>query len=180
MEMVCTPEVEEYAMNFSKKKSWTTDEKRIVTLLLEGDSEFLHCLRRQLTPPFFLWVERRSPSTKPQVYKTPPNEYVIDIVFDGSLEDDFSAGSDLSLDIDDLTILETRLKQDLRRLGIMRLDMKDGYAILTFSGKEKISPGKIVDLIGKDTRRYRFSPDGRLHARVGSIDHIKKILQELI
>ncbi len=73
-----------------------------------------------------------------------------------------------------------RLKQDLRRLGIGRLDMKDGCAMLTFSREEKISPGKIVDLIRGDTKRYRFSPDGRLHATVGSIDEIKKILQELL
>jgi hypothetical protein len=102
-----------------RKKDWTKDERRIVNLLLQGETEFLECLRRQISLPFFLWVRRRSPKTKQRFYRTSPNEYTIDIVFDGSFQEKFSAGYDISLDIDDLTIVETRLKQDLRVVGVI-------------------------------------------------------------
>jgi hypothetical protein len=101
------------------RKDWTKDERRIVDLLLQGQTEFLECLRRQVSLPFFLWVRRRSPKTKQRFYRTPPNEYTIDIVFDGSLQEEFSAGYDISVDIDDLTIVETRLRQDLRAVGVV-------------------------------------------------------------
>lgn len=104
-------------MRFSKKKDWTEDERRIVDLLLQGDSEFLDCLRRQMSPPFLLEIERRSPNTRPKFRRTPPNEYAIDIIYDGSLEEEFSAGYGISLNIDDLKISEARLKRELTVVG---------------------------------------------------------------
>ncbi len=102
---------------FLKDKSWTDDEKQIVSLLLDGETEFLNYLRRQLSPPFFMWIERRNPNTKPRIYRTPPNEYVIDIVFDGRLQNEFGVGNDISLDIDDLRILEAKLERELTVIG---------------------------------------------------------------
>ena len=99
------------------RKDWTKDERQIIALLLEGETEFLNCLRLQLQPPFFLWVERRTPNTKPAVYRTPPNEYAVDIVFDGKLQEKFSAGNNVSLNIDDLQILEANLEQYLTVIG---------------------------------------------------------------
>ncbi len=71
------------------------------------------------------------------------------------------------------------IKLLLRRLGIRKLDMQDGYAIFTFSEQEKISPVKIVDLMSKEKDMYRFTPDQRLHVKIEGIGEIKKILQEL-
>lgn len=71
------------------------------------------------------------------------------------------------------------IKLLLRRLGIKRLDMQDGYVIFTFSEQEKISPIKIVELISKEKDMYRFTPDQRLYVKIEGLGEIKKLLQEL-
>lgn len=85
--------------------------------MLEGDTELLDKLHRQLLPPFCLWIERRHPHTKPKIYSTPLNEYAIDVVFEGKLQEEFSAGNDLSFIIDDLTIVEANLNKELKVVG---------------------------------------------------------------
>lgn len=72
------------------------------------------------------------------------------------------------------------LKQYLKRLGIRRVDMQDGYAIFSFSEENVISPGKMVDLVSKGWKRCKFTPDQRLYVQIRGIDDLKKILQELV
>lgn len=100
-------------------KTLTNDELKIIDLLLQGDNEILSKLRQQLQPPLFMEIRRRSPSTKPKVYNTPPNEYHIDIVFDERFEKKFSIGSKVSLEIDDLQIFDQNLNQELKVIGVV-------------------------------------------------------------
>jgi hypothetical protein len=91
------------------ERSLSSGERTIVRLLLDGNTEFLAVLRSQLSPPFHLRIERRTPKTKPAIYRTPPNEYHIDFVYDDRLRGDYSAGSSVSLKIDDLVVVDQRL-----------------------------------------------------------------------
>ena len=80
-------------------------------MLLEGESKLLAVLRSQLSPPFHLRIERRTPETKPAIYRTPPNEYHIDLVYDDSLSGEYSAGGSVTLKIDDLVIVDKHLNK---------------------------------------------------------------------
>lgn len=95
------------------RNTLSDDERKIVGRLLDGDTEFLAALRSQLVPPFFQRIERRTPTSKPKIYRTPPNEYHIDIVYDDCLSEEFSAGTALAMRIDDLVVVDRRLSGNI-------------------------------------------------------------------
>jgi cell wall assembly regulator SMI1 len=99
---------------------WSEDELKILGLLLEGDTSLLACLRRQITPPFCRWVERMTPTMKIRSYRTAPTDYAISVVYDDLLRNEFSAGAGVSLVIDDLTIVEPKMKRELQVIGRVR------------------------------------------------------------
>jgi hypothetical protein len=122
---------------------WSEDELKAVSLLLEGDTQLLRYLRRQVRAPFCLWVRRFTPKTRQAFYRTPANEYAITIVYDDLLRNDFSAGAGVSLVIDDLTIVEPKLRRELRVVG----QVHDGIlGIVRFIAPEAVKWPKTIGL----------------------------------
>ena len=151
------------------KRSLSEGEQRIVALLLEGDTEFLEVLRSQLSPPFHLLIERRTPKTRPMIYRTPPNEYHIDLVFDDRLSGDYSAGSAVSLKIDDLVVVDNRLPEPIVVEGSVNRGILTN---MIFRSKEPVRWPKhlIVDewwYVGSDGTRSKQRVD------LGILDHVE-------
>jgi hypothetical protein len=96
---------------WTKKKSdhLTDDEKHIIDLLLSGESKLLAKLREQMMPGFHLYVERKISSR------------ILDIsfVFDGNTETQFTAGSSVTLEINDLFIRDNRIPVPIHIRGLV-------------------------------------------------------------
>lgn len=60
-----------------------------------------------------------------------------------------------------------RLKCDLRRLGIKRLELHNGQAVLQFASPERLNLKKLLDFLHQHPRRLRLTPDQSLHFLVG-------------
>ena len=69
--------------------------------------------------------------------------------------------------------------------GVKRLDLSNGKLSLMFSEAHQSDPQGIVAMIGRDPKRFHFTPDHTLNLQVaktgpqGSIAQVKKILQEI-
>ncbi len=78
------------------------------------------------------------------------------------------------------------IKQDLKRLGIRRLDGTSSHFALSFSQTGKVSPEAIMTVIKAGKGRYRFSPDHKLCGILSDegtreiLHEIKKVLQALL
>ena len=59
-----------------------------------------------------------------------------------------------------------RAKQQLRRLGIKRLDLQDNAAMLQFARPELLSLDRLVHLLKKRPESYRLTPDQALRVRL--------------
>jgi len=59
-----------------------------------------------------------------------------------------------------------RVKHHLRRLGIKRLDLKDGFAVLQFSRPERLSLEYLLNLVKKRPESFRLIPDHSLRVRL--------------
>jgi transcription-repair coupling factor (superfamily II helicase) len=55
-----------------------------------------------------------------------------------------------------------RTKERLRQLGIKRLEVRNGYAILEFAQPERLDLPKLLALLQKRPEKYRLSPDQTL------------------
>ncbi len=55
-----------------------------------------------------------------------------------------------------------RLKYDLRRLGIKRLDMQDSVAVLQFADPERLNLERLMNLVRERPKSIRISPDHSL------------------
>ena len=89
---------------FSKYKQFNETEKKLIDLLLYGHTDFIKNLKKQLEPPFFLGITR----------DRTPNEYKLSIIFDGNLENVFSTGKKIDMEIDDLVIMDPRISEPIR------------------------------------------------------------------
>jgi transcription-repair coupling factor (superfamily II helicase) len=59
-----------------------------------------------------------------------------------------------------------RLKHDLRRLGVKRLDMQDGVAVLQFADPERLDLRRLMELVRERPKSIRISPDQSLKMRL--------------
>lgn len=59
-----------------------------------------------------------------------------------------------------------RLKHSLRRLGIKRLDLQDGFAVLQFADPERLNLKRLLDLVHEKPKSIRLSPDQTLRFRL--------------
>lgn len=96
------------------RRTWTKQEEWIVSLLLEGQADFLQALARQVKPPFCQRVIRRNPRSWRKADRTELNEYHWDLVFDESLLGQYSLGPDVEMHIDDLHVTEKHLGERLQ------------------------------------------------------------------
>ncbi len=60
-----------------------------------------------------------------------------------------------------------RLRCDLRRLGVKRLELHNGRAVIQFAAPERLNLKKLLDLLHQHPRRLRLTPDQSLHVMVG-------------
>jgi hypothetical protein len=98
------------------RKNWTSHEKWILRLLLDGETNVMESLRRQLEPPFFSRVQRRrNPGGDRE-----PGEYHLDVVFNESLLGEFSIGESVNVDIDDLRIRDQRVEGEIEIVARIR------------------------------------------------------------
>jgi hypothetical protein len=98
------------------RKNWTSHEKWILRLLLDGETNVMESLRRQLEPPFFSRVQRRrNPGGDRE-----PGEYHLDVVFNESLLGEFSIGEAVNVDIDDLRIRDQRVEGEIQIVARIR------------------------------------------------------------
>jgi len=59
-----------------------------------------------------------------------------------------------------------RAKHQLRRLGIKRLDLQDGFALLKFARPERLRMERLVSLLKKKPETFRLTRDQALRVRV--------------
>jgi len=59
-----------------------------------------------------------------------------------------------------------RLRQRLRELGLRRLEVADGHAVLTFAAPERLDLKCLLHLVQQRPRRYRLHPDQTLRVRL--------------
>jgi transcription-repair coupling factor (superfamily II helicase) len=59
-----------------------------------------------------------------------------------------------------------RLKYLLRTLGVKRLDMQDGFAVLQFAQPERLDLEQLIRLLKKRPERFRLNPDQSLKVRL--------------
>lgn len=108
---------------FRKYKKLHSDEKKIVDLLVSGNTNFINSLKKQVEPPFFLGVYR----------KRIPREYKLSIIFDGNLETFFSMGENINTEIDDLVIKDFRITEPIR----VKAEICEGILISIIAYTEK-------------------------------------------
>lgn len=83
-----------------------------------------------------------------------------------------------------LAIME--IKQDLQKLMVHRLDSTNGYFVLSFSKKTRLSPEIIRSLIRHNQKKYRFTPENKLYVSLSGdegvqiLPEVKKALQALL
>lgn len=92
-------EIESEMGIFSKEESFTEAEQKIIGILLSGESAAFARLRRQCQAPFLLEVQR----------SIAPTRYTLSLVYDGNLETEYSIGNSISVQIDDLAVIDKRL-----------------------------------------------------------------------
>ncbi|MFH1147727.1 MAG: transcription-repair coupling factor [Pseudomonadota bacterium] len=77
------------------------------------------------------------------------------------------------------------VKQDLKRLRIGRLEAKNGFIVLGFNESSNVPPEVILNMMRRDRKRYRFTPEHKLYVSLSEeqklqpLEEIKKILQAL-
>ena len=59
-----------------------------------------------------------------------------------------------------------RAKQQLRRLGIKRLDLRDSFAVLQFARPERLRLERLLVLLKKNPETFRLTPDQALRVRL--------------
>jgi len=62
-----------------------------------------------------------------------------------------------------------RAKQQLRRLGIKRLDLQDSFAVLQFARPEGLNLERLLSLLKKRPETYRLTPDQALRVRLPEV-----------
>ncbi len=102
-----------------QRKKWTSQEQWILRLLLDGETNLMESLRRQLEPPFFCRVHRH-PMRRGESGKDGPARYRYDIVFNEALLGEFSVGDAVNLEISDLRIRDQRVEGEIRILAKVR------------------------------------------------------------
>ncbi|MCL6621433.1 MAG: transcription-repair coupling factor [Syntrophobacterales bacterium] len=60
-----------------------------------------------------------------------------------------------------------RLKGELRRLGIKRLELHNGRAVIQFAAPERLHLKRLLDFLHQYPKRLRLTPDQSLHFLVG-------------
>ena len=56
-----------------------------------------------------------------------------------------------------------RLKGELRRLGIKRLELQNGRAVLQFAAPERLKLRELLEALRRQPQRFRLTPDQSLH-----------------
>jgi transcription-repair coupling factor (superfamily II helicase) len=59
-----------------------------------------------------------------------------------------------------------RLRQRLRELGIRRLEVRNGFAVLTFAAPERLDLKRLFQLLNQRARSFRLQPDQTLRVRL--------------
>jgi transcription-repair coupling factor (superfamily II helicase) len=59
-----------------------------------------------------------------------------------------------------------RTKHFLRRLGIKRLDVQDSFAVLHFAQPERLDLARLIDLLKRQPKSFRLTPDQNLWVRL--------------
>ena len=83
-------------------------------------------------------------------------------------------------------LLKIMLKVLCIKAGVRRLDMNENLLSLSFSDIHQKNPFGIIDMLGTDQRRYEFTPDYVLKARLfkrtplGQLAEVKNILKEIM
>lgn len=90
-----------------ESKELTPAEQRLLDLLTAGDPPAFARLRAQWGAPFGMWIERHR-------YR---DYFSIDLIYDANAAADASAGPGLKLQIDDLLIVDRRLRAPLACVG---------------------------------------------------------------
>jgi hypothetical protein len=99
-------------MGFTKASGTFSDaERRIIELLLSGENPVFPALRRQLSPPFLISVERT----------TNPKRLTITVTFDGNLEREYSVGEGVNVQIDDVLVIDKRIPQPVICKAVIHL-----------------------------------------------------------
>ena len=94
---------------FKRPAAFDNGERRVLELLLSGESEFYARLRKQCEAPFLMGIER----------STRPTRFTISLIYDGSVEQQYSLGESLSISIDDVMIVDRRVPQPIRAKAII-------------------------------------------------------------
>ncbi len=81
-----------------------------------------------------------------------------------------------------LNLVESiKLKLELRRGGVSRLDVGDNKAVLTFAPSTPLDPARLVSLIRSAPKRYRLTPQQQLAiAAKNPLAEIRKVLGQLM
>jgi len=90
-----------------EQKEMMAAEQRLLELLTAGNAPEFARLRAQWSEPFGMWIERRR-------YK---DYFSIDLIHDAHAADDASAGPNLKLKIDDLIVIDRRLRSPIACVG---------------------------------------------------------------
>jgi transcription-repair coupling factor (superfamily II helicase) len=76
-----------------------------------------------------------------------------------------------------------RAKHRLRQLGVKRLDMQDSFAVLQFAHPERLDVPRLLDMLKKNPRTFRLSPEQSLRIHLpesGSlIERLQNCLKEV-
>lgn len=96
-----------------QRKKWTSQEQWVLRLLLDGETNLMESLRRQLEPPFFCRVYRHVPRGKACSDAT-QHTYRFDIVFNEALLGEFSVGDGVNFQINDLRIRDHRVEGEIQ------------------------------------------------------------------
>jgi transcription-repair coupling factor (superfamily II helicase) len=76
-----------------------------------------------------------------------------------------------------------RIKNRLREMRIKRLDLRDNLIILTFADDRYINQARLVELLQRQPRRFRLTPEKQLRIYLqddgGPVERVKKYLKEI-
>ncbi len=77
-------------------------------------------------------------------------------------------------------LMKIMLKALAIRAGVRRLDLTEGWLLLSFSEAHQKNPLGIIELISRENRKYKFTADHIFKAQLGKTNQAKTNLNSLM